>query len=67
MEEDTNESAAQALELAASFGLEDEVLKRIPPVSEPRFSGRMSLTGIAGKAYTPPEIIVFAFRSVRYR
>ena len=58
METDTDESAVQALELAASFGLEDEVLKRIPPVSEPRFSGRMSLTGIAGKSYTPPEIIV---------
>ena len=33
---------------------EDEVLKRIPP----RSSGKMSLNGLAGKAYTPTEIIV---------
>ncbi len=54
MDDNTNESAVQALELAASFGLEDEVLKRIPP----RSSGKMSLNGLAGKVYTPTEIIV---------
>jgi hypothetical protein len=58
MDNNTDESAIQALELAASFGLEDEVLKRIPPIEEPRFSGGMSLTGIAGKRATPPEIIL---------
>lgn len=56
MDANSNESAVQALELATSFGLEDEILKRIPPNSDDY--SKMSLTGLAGKPYTPPEIIV---------
>ena len=56
MDNNTNESAIQALELAASFGLEDEILKRIPANSDDY--NQMSLTGLAGKPATPPEIIL---------
>ena len=56
MDEGSLESAIQALELAATFGLEDELLKRIPPNSD-NWKG-ISLTGLAGNPNTPTEIIV---------
>lgn len=56
MDDGSNESVAQALNFATSLGLEDEILKRIPPNSDDY--NKMSLTGLAGKSYTPPEIIV---------
>jgi len=54
MEDGSIESGLQALDLAIVLGLEDEVLKRIPPNSDGY--NKMSLTGLAGKA--SPEIIV---------
>jgi len=56
MDDGSNKSAVQALNFATSFGLEDEILKRIPPNSDDY--NKMSLTGLAGKSYTPPEIIL---------